>query len=82
MSTTFPLQLPHAEFEAVRAGAKKFVLHKGPTSPRAGDVLDLSDADTAENLKAAITYVTSSENHCALSPDGLKPQHAICSITV
>lgn len=77
-----PLALPHAEFEAVRAGAKQFVLHKGDGDPRAGGRFELADAQTDERLSVDITYVTSAGNPCALSPDGLTPGFSICSIAL
>lgn len=77
-----PMALPHAEFEAVRTGAKQFVLHKGEGDPRAGGSFELADAETDERIAVDITYVTSAGNPCALSPDGLTPGFSICSIAL
>ena len=77
-----PLRLRHDEFDAVRSGAKQFLLHNGPEKPRKGDRFELIDADTNEALDVGITYVTSAGNPCALSPDGLTAGYSICSIAL
>lgn len=46
-----------------------------------GDVLVLMN-DGGDDVRLEITYVTSKENQCALSPVGLNPDYCILSLKV
>ncbi len=72
------VELPRDRFEAVRAGTLSFLLLPDAPDYRANDVLILRDGD--REVRRTVTYVTSSGNPCALSPDGLAPGWSILSI--
>jgi hypothetical protein len=75
------------DIAAIREGRKNFVtLPYGPETPVAvDDVLELSSLDPASQagqVTVKVTYVTSVDNHCALSPQALSPNACIASITL
>lgn len=49
-----------------------------------GDILTLYDQDDdhTRDVRLEITYITSKENACALSPNGLHPDYCILSLKV
>lgn len=78
---------PHL-FEAVMSGAKKHELRRGDDREfRVGDILDLREFDpetgryTGRRCRVEVTYITSTDNPCALSSEALAASHCILSIS-
>lgn len=76
---------PHL-FEATLTGAKTHEMRRsGERDYRVGDVLRLREYDpdvgchTGRELRLLVTYVTSAENQCALSGEGLGTGFCILS---
>lgn len=73
-------------FEAILRGDKKHELRRNDRAFRTGDILLLHEFDpeinayTGRQVHVEITYITSLENPCALSSDGLNPNYSILSI--
>lgn len=77
---------PHL-FAATRSGEKKHEMRKvSDRDYRVGDVLRLQEyipdpgRYTGEEVFVKITYITSFDNPCALSSDGLREAYCILSI--
>jgi hypothetical protein len=74
-------------FEAIVRGNKRHELRRSDDRTfQVGDVLLLEEYDpqsntyTGRQIQVEVTYITSLENPCALSPDALNPCYSILSI--
>lgn len=73
-------------FEATRDGTKKHDMRRDDRGFTVGDTVVLREYDkvssayTGRSLTARISYITSVENPCALSGDGLKFGYCILSL--
>ncbi len=77
---------PHL-FDATLSGAKRHEMRRrGERDYRVGDFLLLREYDparalyTGRELLLRVTYVTSAENQCALSGEGLDPDYCVMSV--
>lgn len=84
---THVLDSPADQFRAVLSGDKRHkVRRRGNPDFRVGDLLLLRETGgtgsglTGREALVRITYLTSAENQCALSPEGLDPDWSILSI--
>ena len=84
---THVIDSPADQFRAVLSGDKRHeVRRRGTPDFRVGDLLLLRETDGAGGVRIGrealvrITYLTSAENQCALSPEGLDPDWSILSI--
>lgn len=73
-------------FDAVLSGQKKHELRKNDRNFKVGDLLQLKEFDpetdtfTGREQIVEITYITSAENPCALSDNGLTDGFCVLSI--
>ena len=73
------------DFEQIIRGMKRFALLPYAHDLADGDLLSFKEYDnkaqmyTGRIVTGRVTYVTSVDNHCALSPDALNPDVCIAS---
>lgn len=79
---------PHL-FEAILSGAKKHELRRCDDRDfSVGDILDLREFDpeagryTGRRCRVEVTYITSTDNPCALSSEALAATHSILSVSL
>lgn len=74
-------------FEAILEGRKRHEIRRRDDRDfRVGNILLLQEFNpnlneyTGREIKVEVTYITSADNPCALSPDALKASYCILSI--